>query len=440
MKRKIIDVLIEWKDKADNNNNKRKPILLLGAKGVGKTYLAYDFAKSFYEQIIYLNFEQDKTLIKRFQQEMMITHEEELSDRRILILDEIPPSQEIIDTIINLQNTGTYPYIITISSNPILEEMKAGFQSIAVYPLEFDEFLTATGNEWYIEVIMQQFTSNKKIPDIVHKELLTLHNLYLQIGGMPAVINEYINMSSLINVPEQHQSLISSYHRDIELSSTESDALKMKQVYNSIPLQLLKDNKKFQYKLIRKGTTHAMYKDAIHTLAEKSYVIKCNKIANAFFHHETKDSLANSTIDLYEFIQSNEEANTNFKLYLSDVGLLSTKIAEEICSEDKDKIKVSQQKNRDKAILENYVAQALQARNYPFGFWESESMAKIDFLIQKENAIIPIEIHCSENTRSKSISVLKQKCKIPYAIKISSKNFDFKNQIKYIPYYATFCL
>lgn len=439
MKRKIIDVLIEWKDKADNNN-KRKPILLLGAKGVGKTYLAYDFAKSFYEQIIYLNFEQDKTLIKRFQQEMMITHEEELSDRRILILDEIPPSQEIIDTIINLQNTGTYPYIITISSNPILEEMKSGFQSIAVYPLEFDEFLTATGNEWYIEVIMQHFTSNKKIPDIVHKELLTLHNLYLQIGGMPAVINEYINMSSLINVPEQHQSLISSYHRDIELSSTESDALKMKQVYNSIPLQLLKDNKKFQYKLIRKGTTHAMYKDAIHTLAEKSYVIKCNKIANAFFHHETKDSLANSTIDLYEFIQSNEEANTNFKLYLSDVGLLSTKIAEEICSEDKDKIKVSQQKNRDKAILENYVAQALQARNYPFGFWESESMAKIDFLIQKENAIIPIEIHCSENTRSKSISVLKQKCKIPYAIKISSKNFDFKNQIKYIPYYATFCL
>ena len=86
------------------------------------------------------------------------------------------------------------------------------------------------------------------------------------------------------------------------------------------------------------------------------------------------------------------------------------------------------------------MAQALQARNYPFGFWESESMAKIDFIIQKEGLLIPIEIHSTNNTRSKCISVFKQKCDIPYAIKISPKNFEFKNQIKYIPYYATFCL
>lgn len=435
MKRKIIDVLIKWKDQADIDK-KRKPILLCGAKGVGKTYLAYDFAKSFFEHITYLNFDQDKSLIKRFPQHI-IENQEELPDSRILILDEIPPLQDIIDTIINMQNTGTYPYIIAISSNPILQEMKSGFQSIPVYPLEFDEFLTATGNEWYIEVIMQHFFTNEKIPDIVHNELLTLHNLYLQIGGMPAAINEYINMASLINVPEQHQSLISSYLRDIELGSTERDALKMKQVLNSIPLQLLKENKKFQYKLIRKGTTHAMYKEAIQTVAKKCYAIKCNKIANTFIHEDSNDSI---NMNLSAILQTNEETNTNFKLYLSDVGLLSTKIDEEMCSENNDKSKALLKKNRDKAILENYVAQALQARNYPFGFWESDSMAKIDFLIQKEDSIIPIEIHCSDNTRSKSISVFKQKCDIPYAIKISSKNFAFKNNIKYIPYYATFCI
>lgn len=438
MKRKIIDALIEWRNQAENNS-KRKPILLLGAKGVGKTYLAYDFAKSFFDQIIYLNFEQDRNLVKRFHQQLLLDRKEELSDNRILILDEIPPLQDLMNTIFHIQNTGIYPYIIAISSNPILEDWKSGFQSIPVYPLEFDEFLTATGNEWYIEVIMQHYLTNVKIPEIVHNELLTLHKLYLQIGGMPAAINEYINMSSLINVPEQHQGLFSSYLRDIELGSNESDALKMKQVLNTIPLQLLKDNKKFQYKIIRKGTTHTMYKDAIHTLAEKNYVIKCNRIANSDFNNTGNNKLTN-TYDLSELLQSSEETNTNFKLYLSDVGLLSTRIANEICAEDIDKIKIIHRKNKDKAILENYVAQALLARNYHFGFWESDSMAKIDFLIQKENSIIPIEIHCNDITRSKSISVFKQKCDIPYAIKISSKNFDFKNQIKYIPYYATFCI
>lgn len=431
MKRKIIDILIEWKDK-EESNKRRKPILLIGAKGVGKTYLAYDFAKSFYEHITYLSFTRDKSVIQRLLQTSSIAKEgEPWPDSRILILDEIPSSVEVIDSIIHLQKAGTYPNIIAISSNPISEETKSVFQLLPVYPMEFDEFLTATGNEWYIEVIMNHYTTNKKIPDIVHKELLELHKLYLQIGGMPAAINEYLNMSSLINIPEQHQNLISSYYEYMKQDSAESEALKMNQVFNSIPLQLLKNNKKFQYKLIRKGTTHAMYKDAIGTLSEKDYIIKCDKIAceeipnaNAFFQKE----------------RTHENTNTNFKLYLPDIGLLYTKIADELGKEDNQKIVAKQQKNQVKAIIENYVAQALQARGHRFGFWESESMAKIDFIIQKEGFLIPIEIHCSDNTRSKSISVFKQKCDIPYAIKISSRNFELIKQIKYIPYYAAFCL
>lgn len=431
MKRKIINTLIEWKD---NGERSKKPILLIGAKGVGKTYLAYDFAKSFYEQITYLNFEQDKGLSKRIIQDSFIPNKDEaLSDSRILILDEIPSSPKIIRSIINIQKTEAYPYIIAISSNPILEELKSDFQTIYVYPMEFDEFLTATGNDWYIEVIIKHFNSNKKIPEIVHKELLALHKLYLQIGGMPASINEYINMSSPINVPEQHRGLISSYHGFIKQDNTESDTLKMSQVFNSIPLQLLKENKKFQYKLIRKGTTHAMYKDAIHTLAKRHYIIKCNKIHNSVLDKD----LSNNSACLEEIMK---EENTIFKLYFPDIGMLYTKISEEESSGSSLNNGTKYQKNRTKAILENYVAQALQARNYPFGFWESESMAKIDFIIQKEGLLIPIEIHSTNNTRSKCISVFKQKCDIPYAIKISPKNFEFKNQIKYIPYYATFCL
>ena len=429
MKRKIIDLLIEWKDNVINQKE-RKPILLTGAKGVGKTFLAYDFAKSFFEHITYLNFEQDKSLSTSLLRYFPSKKEEPLHNNRILILDEILSSAEMVSSILHLQASGAFPYILAISSSPIPKEHRQRFQTLPIDPMEFDEFLIATGDEWYIEAITNHFNSDKKIPDIVHKELLTLFHLYLQIGGMPAAINEYINMSSLINVPEQHQNLIGSYHDFIVRDNPESDALKMNQVFDCIPLQLLKTNKKFQYKLIRKGTTHAMYQGAIQKLNERSYTIPCRKICS----EELSDSNAFFSGDSAE-----DASNMNFKLYLADTGLLYTKLTEEI-GKDRHAADEKLSTNRKKALLENYMAQALQARGYPFAFWESDSTAKIDFIIPKEGHLLPIEIHCSDNTRSKSISVFRQKCDIPYAVKISSRNFDYFNQIKYIPYYAAFCI
>jgi len=429
LKRKLIDTLIEWKNSYDpNHKTKRqvipyKPILLCGAKGVGKTYLAYDFAKSFFDQIYYINMENGEHLSGLFSKDESVI--ESKPENTIIILDEIPFNSETMREIKQFLASRSYPFILAISSKPITDEGKEIFQTLPVYPMEFDEFLTASGNEWYIEVIMTHFASNKKIPEIVHKELLALHQLYLQIGGMPGAINEFINMASTINIMEQHRILVSAYYDCIRKFNSDSEALKMKQVFDSLSLQLLKDNKKFQYNLIRKGTTSAMYKEAIQKLTENHYAIQCNKIAG---------------------IGLKEEDASNFKLYLPDTGLLYTQIKEAMEAQTDLHVKSKQTgknkmiRNRDKALLENYVAQSLQARGYSFGFWESNSMAKIDFIIEKDQSRIPIEIHCSNNTRSKSISVLKQHYQFPYAIKISSKNFDFSNQIKYIPYYAVFCL
>jgi predicted AAA+ superfamily ATPase len=431
LKRKLIDELIEWK-----TLNTGKPILLTGAKGVGKTYLAYDFAKAFFEQIFYLNFEREPIASRLFLSSDPEKAKEQLieyykldlelpSDNRILILDEISYCEEVMQVLKSIQLPGIFNYIIAISSYPIPEEYKEFIPQLPIYPLEFDEFLRATSNEWYIETVINHFNLNKEIPDIVHKELLALHQLYLQIGGMPSLVNEYLNLSSTVNVAERHNFLIGSYHDYILKDNPDSDALKMNQVFDSLVLQLQKDNKKFQYKLIRKGTTHAMYKDAIRKLTEINYVIKCNRINNEQLLNPTTTFKSENWV-------KDEEANTNFKLYLPDIGMLYTKIAEEQGN--------SFDHNHKKALLENYVAQSLQAKNYPFAFWESDSMAKIDFLFVKDKELIPIEIHDSDNTRSKSLSVLKQKCDFPYAIKISSRNFDFSNQIKYVPYYAVFCL
>ncbi len=429
MKRKVIDELINWK-----TDTQDIPILLTGAKGVGKTYLAYDFAKSFFEEFYYINFERDPLLADLFRNDTkeslsdhLLSHfgifEERPTDTRVLILDEISFCKEALKAIKKHQLTGVFDYIVAITSHPLPLDFEAVFHRVCIHPLEFDEFLRATGNEWYIETIQNHYHSSSKIPDIVHKELLTLHQLYLQIGGMPGIVNEYLNLSDTINVPEQHSFMISSYHDFIFRDNPDSEALKMNQVLDSLIYQLMKDNKKFQYKIIRKGTTHAMYRDSIKKLVEQNYVIRCNKINSEQLENPSQLFIVNNSC---------EEDNSNFKLYLPDTGLLYSKIKEVQGTEG---ILTYQ-----RSLLENYVAQSLQAKNYPFAFWESESMAKVDFIISKNLQMLPIEIFSGENTRSKSISVLKQKCHFPYAIKISAKNFDYANDIKYVPYYAVFCL
>lgn len=437
MKRKIIDELIRWK-----TEDKGKQLLLTGAKGVGKTYLAYDFAKAFFGGIYYINLEREPKALTLFQAgvgDQLVSalaayfhiNLEESNEDRILILDEISYCSALLELLKTECLSSVFRFILCISSRPLSKdyshcqkEYSHYLKELSVRPLEFDEFLLATGNEWYIESILTHFQSNRKIPDIVHKELLALHQLYLQIGGMPAMVNEYLNLMATVNITEQHNFLIGSYHDSIISDNADSDALKMNQVYDSIPLQLLKENKKFQYKLIRKGTTHAMYKDAIRRLMEEHFILSCNRISS--------EQLSDPNTTFLSEDWRNVELNTNFKLYLSDTGLLHTKLAEVV----EDHLSVYQKK----ALLENYVAQTLQAKNYPFAFWESDSTAKVDFIFQKEQTLFPVEIFESEQTRSKSISILKQKCEFPYSIKVSSKNFDFSAGIKYVPFYALFCL
>jgi predicted AAA+ superfamily ATPase len=433
VKRTAIDRLIKWNETSDV-----RPVLLTGAKGVGKTYLAYDFAKAFFKRILYLNFEHDpkaselfsvndpfvisNRLLKHFNLEAMNNDSGFIEDR-ILILDEISCCQEALQLLTALQYTGEFHKIIAVSSRPINKEELELYYHIPIYPMQFDEFLVATGKDWYIETIITHFESNMKIPDIVHKELLALHNLYLQVGGMPGIINEYLNFNNITNISEQHSLLIGTYQHFLSLFTLDSDALKMKQVLNTLPMQLTKKNKKFQYKLIRKGTTHSMYKDAILNLSDQNHIIPSYKIG------------AEELSDVYSAIENdrlNVSEINSFKLYLSDVGMLHSQLYSQISS--------MPNKETIKALLENYIAAALQAKGYPIIFWESDSMAKIDFILLKDREIIPIEIFCDKNTRSKSVSVLKKKIDFPYSIKISSRNFDFLNNIKYVPYYAAFCL
>lgn len=429
MKRKAIDELIKWKEL-----NNRKPILLTGAKGVGKTYLAYDFAKAFFEHIEYIQFKNNLLMQDMFMPDDIDESKNRLKkhfhlnsdnpkEAGILILDEISYCDNAVKIVKDGLLSDLFYHIICISSNHIPESKTGDMLRLPINPLEFDEFLRASGNEWYIDLIHTHFINNNKLPDIVHKELLDLHNLYLGIGGMPGSVNEFINFNSSVNVSEQHNLLLGAYRDYIQKENDDSDALKMIQVLDSISHQLMKDNKKFQYKLIRRGTTHTMYKEAIQKLSDLNYIVKCNRMTNEII--DSKDH-----INWEAIIQ--DDTNANFKLYLLDTGMLYSKISEEYNTVVDNRF--------IRALLENYMAQSLHAKNYKFFFWESDSMAKIDYIIGKGENLIPIELHDGSNTRSKSLSIFKQKYEFPYAIKISTKNFEFTNNIKYVPYYAVFCI
>lgn len=419
----MINKLLEWKE-----TTQKRPILLTGTRGVGKTYLAFDFAKAYYGESIYINFEREPYLYDIFTTNNSSSigdslntyfHLPESSHPILLILDEISACPNIL-TVIEMVSKATVSYhIITISS--IFEEFNGIddiFIQLQLYPLDFEEFLIATGNNWYIEVIRLHFELNKKLPDIVHQELLTLFEDYLQVGGMPSAVNEFINTETKYNVSEQHRILMNSYLSDVNQHNVDGDALKVRQVFSTIDKQLIKENHKFQYTLIRKGATYAIYADALKYIHDTFFGIRCNKLGDV--SQDLNPSSFRNDIQLV------------FKLYMPDVGMLYSTIrtTHQVISEQ-----------IRKGIIENYVAQSLTSKGYYLNFWESSSQAKIDFIIIKGQQIIPIEVKTNDSTRSKNISVFKPKCSyMTDSIKISTKNFEYSNNVKYVPIYAVFCI
>lgn len=443
MKRKLIDRCIEWKDK-----NSQVPFYLSGARGVGKTYLAMEFAKAFYQVVLYLNFETDPSINHRLRnlngmeliQELyryneqnekasflslpfhdkstLVEHtvhpeeipEETTNQQIILILDEISCCSQL-DNILSSVIHSRLPIHILLINSHFYEPacMKNGSIHLIehrCYPLDFEEFLLATSNEWYIGVINEHFDSNRPVPEIVHKELLELYDIYLIVGGMPEAVSEYLLFSNVNNIVEKHRLRQGTLINDIYTWQNASEALKMKQVMDTIPTQLQKRNKKFQYTYIRKGATRNMYEEAISSLIDTGYVIASLKMTD----------------------------ETQMKLYLADSGMLASMIRY-----NSEEIHVFEDEMIKSALLENSVAAALHTKEYELRFWESDSSAKVEFIIGKNN-LLPIELFLTDTTRSKNLSVFKESYEFDYAVKISSKNFGYSKNIKYVPYYAIYCL
>jgi len=431
MKRKIIENLVAWKNKPN-----RMPLIVNGARQVGKTYIIKEFGKLYYNNTVYINLEINSAINTYFQEdissERIIKYLEVVSGQKItpgetlIIFDEIQSSGRALASLKVFCEESPQYHIIAAGSllGVALNADKTSFpvgkvNELSLFPFDFEEFLWALGKETLAEEIKIHYLQNKPLPEVLHFKSIEIYKYYLIIGGMPAVINEYISSQSLFSVSEVLARITDNYIADMAKYASNTTAVKIRACYNSIPIQLAKENSKFQYKVVQKGGTATIFGEAIEWLNFASIVLKCIKTEHGFMPLASYSSLS------------------DFKLYMGDVGILIMKSGmahQTILSDlEDDNIFIG-------AINENYVAQSFASKGYSLYYWKNENTAELDFVLQKQEKIIPIEVKSGRNTKSVSMKMFAKKYSCEYSIRISKKNFGFENNIKSVPLYAVFCI
>lgn len=430
MERKMSKKLLEWKD-----DEKKMPLIIYGARQVGKTYTILSFGKENYKNVAYINFEDNFEIAKIFEKDLEIERIVKeisvslgisiLEEYTLIFFDEIQACERALTSLKYFaENNKKYNVIAAGSLLGVsISRQKYSFpvgkvRMLTLYPLDFEEFLWALDEKSLADMIRETFEANKEFN--LHNLANEYYRLYLAVGGMPRSVLEYKEKKDMDFVTAILKDINNSYIADMAKYASPTETTKIMAVYNIISAQLAKENKKFQYKLIKSGARAYEYEIAINWLNASGIINQCTKVKEG-------------KIPLSAFIEPE-----SFKIYMSDIGLLCNKLgipANMIIVENNNL-------NDFKGILsENYVCSSLvQCGLVPY-YWESNGKAEVDFVVQdRDGNIIPIEVKSSIHTRSKSLNVFKTLYKIPYSIRISTKNFGFENDIKCIPLYSVFCL
>lgn len=423
--------LLAWK-----NNPAKKPLMVFGARQVGKTHSVMAFGKENYSDILYFNFENNTPLCSVFEKDLdvdrILTALTALSGKKInpgqtlVFFDEIQAAPKAITSLKYFcENAPEYHIIaagslLGVSVNRESVSFPVGkIDSMTMYPMNFGEFLLATGNEALLTLIEESYNTDSPLVEALHDKAMGLYKTYLLVGGMPECVSEYIGTKDFDFVRVKQNRIFNDYASDMSKYSTKAEAVRHEMTYNSVPSQLAKENKKFQYKFISSGARARQYEDSIDWLTKAGIVLKCER--------------ANEGKVPIEFYKD----KFSFKLYMSDVGLLTAKMMVPPATVLSDINFGGEAKG---AITENYVAQQLAANKLKSYYWSSASTAEVDFVVQLNEYAIPVECKSNDNVRARSLRVYMDKYTPPYVIRISSKNFGFENGIKSVPLYAAFCI
>ena len=431
MYRKIINFLETWK-----HSSYRKPLILQGARQVGKTYSILEFGRTNYENVAYFNFETNPKLNKTFEENISpdylipilshIAQQTIVREKTLIVFDEVQLCERALTSLKYFCEDAPEYHVIVAGSLLGVAVNRASFSFPVgkvdiktLYPMDMEEFMLAWGEDTLVEQIKKCFKTDTPLPSAPHDRAMELYRQYLVIGGMPECVMQFVETKDYILVRHTQNTILQSYLNDMSKYNTLNEIKKTRLVYDNITVQLSKKNTRFQYKLIKKGGRAAEFENSIQWLCLSGIVSQVYKT------EQIKKPLEN-----YRDIDA-------FKIYVSDLGLLCAK--KDLAANDI--LYMVEEINDFKGgMAENYVNVQLTINGYQTYYWESPRGAEIDFIIQREGRLIPIEVKSADNTRAKSLKVYIETYKPDYAIKLSAKNFSFEDGKKTVPLYAAFCI
>lgn len=434
IKRKMYKYLINWKQKKD-----KSALIIKGARQVGKSYLVREFGRNEYESYIEINFLKNPLYKNIFKGDLSaeeifkrlsayIPNLKIIPFKTLLFLDEIQVCAEARTAVKFLVEDGS---VDVISSGSLLglsyledddknvtepTSLPVGYEEqITMYSLDFEEFLWAKGyNDDAIAYLKDFYISNKEVPKELNDKYLELFREFMIVGGMPEVVQTFIDTNNFQEASKIQGKILADYQDDISKHAKGQEKIKVRQCYDSIPKQLAKEYKKFQYSVVEKGKTSKKYGGSIKWLCDSSLVNKCSNVNEAY-------------IPLLAY-----EMDDQFKLYLNDTGLLlylygpETKLAI---------LNNTLKGNAKGGIYENIISESLLKRGYKLYYYKTQnSSMEIKFVIEKNGEVIPIEVKAgNDSTPSLNSFINKYHPKVSY--KFVNGNVGFLDGKKTLPHY-----
>ena len=418
MERKISDELLKWK--VDGN---KRPMMLYGISGCGKTYSVLSFGKSEYKNIVYFDcndnlelsyvFDKNSTLDKLIRGLSAISLETIFKDDTLIVFDNV--SEKVFKIVVNLFSNSSY-HVIMITDEFSMVDLCKGKNVVLkkMQLVSFFEYLKFIGKEQLIAFIEDSFKTNNPMP--FHALAMECYNDYIICGGYPNAIVEYHLDSSYNLLSSIHENNIVLLKNKWFSLDNLIDIKRNNEIFSSISIQLLKSNRKFLYGLVRSGARSKDYSRCLDYLESNNMVIK--------------------SVRLNEMVSpiSKCKDEESFKVYYNDTGILYKRM----------NVSGNRLLMNDKLMMilyENSIACCLVLNGFNVYHFHSDGKAYVDFVVQtRTGKIIPMELISSDNAKSKSLSLAIKKYNLSFAIRLTNGNFDMKNGIKYVPYYACCCI
>lgn len=441
LKRKIESVLAEWR-----NSESKKPLVIKGIRQCGKTYIVRKFAEENYESVIYMNFilEPDKktafignidvdTIILNLS--ALIPGSRFINGKTCIILDEIQECREARTALKSFQIDGRFDIIATGSLLGVRgygksgknaengqDSIPVGYETVVeMYPLDFEEFLWANGmNDKVIDSVKSCFEKETAVPEGIHNVMMELLYRYVIVGGLPEVVNKFLETKNIELIYQVQRNLIAEYEEDMIKYADDADKARIRECFESIPKQLARENKKFQYSVVRKGGRSSQYIGSIQWLEDAGLVRRC---------YNTQ---------ITELPLEGNSIKDCFKLYTTDIGLLVAMLDYGTQAD----ILRGNLLGYKGAIFENLMADFLCKSGQKLYYFQKESGLELDFLVRYKGECVVLEVKAKSGKAKSLKTVLKNKnvYHVNHAIKLGKYNVGREEEVFTIPLYMGFLI